>query len=326
MKKYSTEIKTGLIAIVAIALFIWGYNYLKGNNLLSNQRDFYAVYNKIEGLNNSNPVLINGVKVGIVQEIYFHPDQSGRVVVHMLLDNTDFNIPQNTVAMIMSADIMGSKAIDLVLGDTTVYAQSGDTLQSLIKASFTDEINKTVEPIKARTISLLQEIDSVLIMVRGVFNQETQDNLTQSIENLRKTITNLESTTAEIDTLVGSETNRISAILANIQSISKNIKDNNENITNILSNLSAVSDSIKRSEITSTIANANRVMAETADIMEKINKGEGSMGMLINNDSLYNNLNAATEELDRLFEDMRKNPGEYVHFSIFGRKHRTDEK
>lgn len=325
MKKYSTEIKTGLIAIVAIALFIWGYNYLKGNNILSKQREFYAVYEKIEGLNTSNPVMINGVKVGTVQDIYFHPDNSGRVVVHMILENTEFHIPTNTVAMITSADLLGSKSIDLVLGDTTTLAASGDTLDAVIKASFTDEINKTVEPIKARTISLLQEIDSVLVMIRGVFNQETQDNLTQSIENLRKTIVNLESTTADIDTLVSTETTRISQILANIQSISKNLKDNDENITNILNNLSAVSDTLKRAEIASTIANANKVIAETSVIMEKINKGEGTMGMLVNNDSLYHSLNEATQELDRLFEDMRENPGEYVHFSIFGRKHRLND-
>lgn len=313
-----------MIAVVAIVIFIWGYNYLKGNNLLNDQRDFFAVYEKVEGLNTSNPVMINGVKVGIVQEIYFHPDYSGKVVVHMMLDDTDFSIPKNTVAMITSADLLGSKAIDLVLGDTTVLAESGDTLPSLLKASFTDEINKTVEPIKARTLSLLQEIDSVLVLIRGVFNQETQDNLTQSIEGLRNTIISLESTTADIDTLVSTETVKISKILANIQSISQNIKDNDENITAILSNLSAVSDTLKRAEIASTIANANKVIAETAIIMEKINKGEGTMGMLVNNDSLYNSLNAATEELDRLFEDMRKNPQEYVHFSIFGRKKRSN--
>lgn len=322
--KYSTEIKTGLIVIVAIGLFIWGYNFLKGNNVLEKQREFYAVYNKVEGLNESNPVLINGVKVGIVQDIYFHPDQSGKVVVKMTLDDTEFNIPRNTIAMIISSDFLGSKAMELVLGDTIgVYALDGDTLTGEVKAGFTEEINKTVEPLKARTVSLLQEVDSVLLIIKGVFNKETQNDITESIENLRKTIINIESTTADIDTLVTGETTRIQQILANVNSISKNIKDNNENITNILKNFSSLSDTLAKAEIAKTISNANKVMAETSDIMEKINKGEGSMGMLINNDSLYNNLTSASAELDKLFEDMRKNPGNYVHFSVFGRKNKT---
>lgn len=292
--------------------------------MLSQQREFYAVYQKVEGLNQSSPVLINGVKVGVVQEIYFHPDNSGRVVVRMVLDDTEFKIPRNTIAAITSSDLLGSKAMELVLGDELQnYAEDGDTLIAEINASFTDEINKTVEPIKARAITLLTEIDSVLLIIKGVFNEETQNDITESIENLRKTIVNIESTTADIDTLVTTETSRIRQILDNVNSISKNIKDNNENITTILSNLSAVSDTLARAQIASTINNANKVLAETSEIMDKINRGEGTMGMLINNDSLYNSLNAATVELDKLFEDMRKNPGNYVHFSIFGRKNRT---
>lgn len=322
--KYSTEIKTGIIVIVAIALFIWGYNFLKGSNVLDQQREFYSVYDKVEGLVQSNSVVINGVKVGIVEDIYFHPNNSGKVVVKMVLNDTEFKIPRNTVALITSADLLGTKAMELALGDTIgVYAEDGDTLKGQIKASFTDEVNKTVEPIKARAITLLTEIDSVLLIIKGVFNEETQNDITESIENLRKTIVNIESTTADIDTLVTAETSRIRQILDNVNSISRNIKDNNENITTILNNMSAVSDTLAKAQIASTISNANKVLAETSEIMNKINKGEGTMGMLINNDSLYNNLTNASEELDKLFEDMRKNPGNYVHFSVFGRKNRT---
>ncbi len=322
--KYSTEIKTGIIVVVAIGLFIWGYNFLKGSNVLDNQREFYAVYDKVEGLVQSNSVVINGVKVGIIQDIYFHPNNSGKVVVKMVLSDTDFKIPRNTVALITSADLLGTKAMELALGDTIgVYAENGDTLSGQVKASFTDEVNKTVEPIKARAITMLTEIDSILLIIKGVFNEQTQNDITESIENLKKTIVNIESTTADIDTLVTTETSRIRQILDNVNSISRNIKDNNKNITTILNNMASVSDTLARAEIASTISRANKAIAETSDILEKINKGEGSMGMLVNNDSLYNNLNNAAYDLDKLFQDMRKNPGNYVHFSIFGRKNRT---
>jgi len=324
--KISTEIKTGLIAIAAIAMFIWGYNFLKGNNLLSKQRVFYAVYNKVEGLNQSNPVLINGVKVGSIQEIDFTPDMSGSVLVKMQLTNMDFAIPKNTNAQIISADLLGSKAINLMLGnDSTGLAMDGDTLPSSVKATLTDEVNRTVEPIKVRALSLFAQLDSVISNVNGVLNEKTRDNLTASIESVKNTIQNLESTSAGIDTFVVSESDRLKLIFANIQSISNNLKENNDEISNIIKNISTLSDTLVKAQVTETIAETNRVLGQTADIMKKINEGQGSLGLLLNNDSLYNNLTKASTDLDSLFADMKKNPNRYVHFSVFGKKNKPSE-
>lgn len=320
--KYSKEIKIGAVIVITIALSFWGFNYLKGFNIFGKQRYFYAVYPQVEGLTISSPVLINGFKIGFVQTMYFHPDNSGNVVVKMQLTNTDFSVPVQSTARIISSDLLGSKAIELLMNDTLVYAESGDTLLPDIKATLTDELNKTVEPLKARAISIFAQLDSVMGDVRGIVNKENRDNLSKSVASLKSTLANLESATGGLDTLVSEEKGKLAKMFTNLESITNNIKNNNDKIQNILTNFSNLSDTLAKSEFKSAIANADKALTEAADIFEKINKGEGSIGMLINNDSLYNNLNNASQNLDKLFLDIKEHPGRYVSFSVFGKKER----
>ncbi len=318
--KYSKEIKIGAVIIITIAFSFWGFNFLKGFNVFSNQRHFYAIYPKVEGLTVSSPVLINGYKIGFVQTMYFHPDNSGNVIVKMQLTNTDFNVPIQSTARIISADLLGSKAIELVMNDTNVYAQSGDTLLHDIKATLTDELNKTVEPLKARAISIFAQLDSVMGDVRHIVNKENRDNLSKSVASLKSTLANLESATGGLDTLVSEEKGKLAKIFTNLESITGNIKNNNDKIQNILTNFSALSDTLAKSNFKSAIESADKALTEAADIFNKINSGEGSLGMLVNNDSLYNNLNNASSNLDKLFLDIKEHPGRYVTITVFGSK------
>ncbi len=318
--KYSKEIKIGAVIIITIAFSFWGFNFLKGFNVFSNQRHFYAVYPKVEGLTISSPVLINGYKIGFVQTMYFHPDNSGNVIVKMQLTNTDFNVPVQSTARIISADLLGSKAIELVMNDTTVYAESGDTLLPDIKSTLTDELNKTVEPLKARAISIFAQLDSVMGDVRQIVNKENRDNLSKSVASLKSTLANLESATGGLDTLVSEEKGKLAKIFDNLESITGNIKNNNDKIQNILTNFSSLSDTLAKSNFKSAIESADKALTEAAEVFKKINSGEGSIGMLINNDSLYNNLNSASKNLDNLFLDIKEHPGRYVNISVFGKK------
>ena len=306
--------------VITIAFSFWGFNFLKGFNVFSNQRHFYAIYPKVEGLTISSPVLINGYKIGFVQTMYFHPDNSGNVIVKMQLTNTDFNVPVQSTARIISADLLGSKAIELVMNDTTIYAESGDTLLPDIKSTLTDELNKTVEPLKARAISIFAQLDSVMGDIRHIVNKENRDNLSKSVASLRSTLANLESATGGLDTLVSEEKGKLAKIFDNLESITGNIKNNNDKIQNILTNFSSLSDTLAKSNFKSAIMNADKALTEAAEVFNKINNGEGSIGMLINNDSLYNNLNSASSNLDKLFLDIKENPGRYVSISVFGKK------
>lgn len=318
MVKISREIKVGSVFIIALALFIWGFNFLKGKDFFTHQREFYAVYEKVDGLVVANPVSINGLKVGQVRELYFDGTADANIIVKFIVDDP-IKIPDNSIARIFSSDLLGSKGINLILGKSSKYAKSGDTLTSDIEGSLKEEVNKQMLPLKLKAENLMMSIDSVVSVIQYVFNKDTRDNLAKSFESIKYTLNNLQSTTSAIDTLVLSQKTRLSNIIGNIESITENINNNREQFNNIISNFSALSDTLAKSKISTTLANTNKALKGITEVLEKVNKGEGSLGMLIHNDSLYNNLESSANELNKLLEDMRLHPGRYVHFSVFGR-------
>ncbi len=314
--KLSREFIIGIVFVVAIALFIWGYNYLKGWDVFTKQKSFFGIYNQINGLMKANPVSINGLNVGQVKNLYFEDNHSGRIVVEIVV-TSDFPIPVNSIAKIYSSDIMGSKAIEIVLGNSTVIAVAGDTLLTSIEAGLKEEVNRQVQPIKKKAEDLLATIDSVVTVISEIFNENARKNLSQSFESIKNTLEAIQSASYEIDTLVTVERNRLADILTNIESITKNLDKNKDNINNIISNFSAISDTLAKAEIPKTFNNANIALKNIADIADKINKGEGTIGMLIHNDSLYYQLEKSASDLNKLLEDIRKNPRKYVRFSLF---------
>ncbi|MHC1706299.1 MAG: MlaD family protein [Bacteroidales bacterium] len=316
--KISREIKLGLLLIATLALFIYGFNFLKGRNLFSNDRHFFAVYKSVGGLVPSSPVFINGVKVGLVNEVYFSNDGSNTVIVDFALNNK-IPVPANSVARIYSADLMGTKAIDVILGQSTVMAHSGDTLTSDVQASLGEEVNKQVLPLKNKAEALMGSIDSAITVIRYVFNENTRENLEKSFVSIKTTIENLESTTYNIDTLVSTQKGRMASILVNIESISSNIKNNNQKISEVISNFTKLSDTLVKANIGSTLSTLNTSLVKTSQIIEKIQRGEGSLGLLINDEKLYRELEKSSKDLNLLLEDMRLNPDRYVQFSVFGR-------
>lgn len=318
--KLSAEVKTGIIVTAAICLLIFGFNFLKGRNIFHSQSNYFAVYDRIDGLVEANPVQINGYTVGQVKNIQMMPDNSGRILVEFVVKEDDVKIPKHTIARVISSDLLGSKAIQLLLSNSVEYTQPGDTLISGIQMSLTDEVNKQVLPLKNKVETLMASIDSVLDVVQYIFNEKSSNDIKQSFESLSQSIIILKRTALRVDTLVGEQRGRLNKITEHVESITGNLRNNNEKLSKIITNFSAISDSMAKANVAQTINNANKSLQHTADIMDKISRGEGSMGMLVNNDSLYKNLAAASKDLDLLLEDMRLRPKRYVHFSIFGRK------
>lgn len=312
--------------LVSIAVLIYGLNYLKGVDVLEKHRQYYAVYDHIEGLLPDNAVQINGFKVGKVNKIIFHPDNSGKIIVGFMVSGEALQIPENSVARIASLDLLGSKAISIELGNSVVNAEIGDTLLSAIQASLQDEVNKQVQPLKEKAESLISSIDSVMTVVQVVFNKDARENLTKSFESIQRAIETFERTSLRLDTLMSEEKQRINDIMKNIDFITKNIRNSNDQLTNIINNFSVFSDSLVKADIVSTIAHTDRAMTEFSGIIERINKGEGTVGMLVKNDSLYKNLESSAGALDNLLRDMEQHPKRYVHFSIFGKKDKKDTK
>ena len=314
--KITKEIKIGIVFIVTLAVFIWGYNFLKSRDVFSSQREYYAIYHNVAGLVPSNPVNLNGVKVGYIKDVYFISRDNPTIKVTFVI-NTDINIPKNSIASIYSSDLMGSKALQIILGNATEYIKPGDTLTSNIEGDLKEEINKQVLPLKKKAEDMMGSIDSVLTTVKLVFNENTRSNLAKSFENIKISLDNIKNTTFNVDTLVSTQKNRFSAILNNIESITHNIKNNNEKITTVINNFAAISDTLVKSNINKTIQSTNDVIKSVSSVMNKIDKGEGSLGQLINNDSLYVKLTNSSKDLDLLIIDIKKHPERYLNFSIF---------
>ncbi|MBI9036606.1 MAG: MCE family protein [Bacteroidales bacterium] len=314
--KISRELIVGIIFIITIGLFIWGFNFLKGSDIFEKQREFYVEYDAVNGLIKSNPIVINGLKVGQVKDLYFAPDNSGNIIVILVISN-DFPIPKNSIARIYSSDLMGSKAIDLQIGSSKILAQSGDTLGAKVEASLKEEVNAQVQPLKTKAEDLMGSIDSVVTVIQAIFNENARENLENSFESIKNTLFSLQNTTYNIDTLVITERTRLSSIINNVDDITKNLKENNKNISNILANFSTLSDTLAKSEIPKTFLNANKSIETLSKILDKINKGEGTLGLLLHNDSLYIELQKSSSDLNKLLEDIRLNPKKYVRFSVF---------
>ncbi|MEN8224990.1 MAG: MlaD family protein [Bacteroidota bacterium] len=314
--KYKREIGIGLIFILALALFIWGFSFLKGFNLFKEQRVVYAVYDQVSGLSQANPVSINGLRVGQVSDIYFEPEFSGKIIVEITIE-THIPIPKNSVALIYSSDLMGSKAINLQLGDDSLFINTGDTLSTKVEASLKEAVNQQIQPLKAKAEELILSIDTVVTVIKSIFNEKAKENLSNSLASIQQTFANLESASYNLDTLVASQKTRLANIMFNLESISSTIRNNEDNIDNILANFSSLSDSLARAQIPETFANINRVADDVAVIVDKINNGEGSIGMLVNDEHLYNDLQETAKQLHLLLEDVRVNPKRYVRFSLF---------
>ncbi len=318
--KIGKEVKIGVIVLIGIALLYVGINFLKGVSVFSDQRTFYCIYNRIDGIQPSNPVVINGFVVGQVKSVELQSDTARSLLLEIIIKEKNLRIPIDSKARIQSSGLLGSKEIELQLGRSLTMAESGDTLESRIETGLMESVNKEILPLKLKTEELLSDIDSMITIFQAILNENTQDNLVASFQSIKGTLESLEVTAFRLDTLVQEEKAKLSMILSHVESISGNLESNNEELTNVIQNFSAISDSLLASNLKTVIDNASLAMHEVNMITGKINRGEGTMGMLINNDSLYNKLSSASNQLDLLLEDLRVNPDRYVKISVFGGK------
>jgi phospholipid/cholesterol/gamma-HCH transport system substrate-binding protein len=318
--KVSKEFKIGVVVICAIAAFIWGINFLKGSNIFSHKYYLYAVYPKIDNLIPANPLLINGYKIGQVNEISLIQKGGKTQVLVKFLLTEDVKIPKNSIAKAISSDLLGSKAVEVIYSAEQEIVKSGDTLIAASEEGFKESLDKRIAPIQAKAENLISSMDSVMTVVSLILNTKTRDNLEKSFESVRKAILTLEQTAYKLDDLVGSEKVKISSVLSNMNQITSNLSKNGQKIDAIINNVSSMTDSLAKAQLKDAIANADKSMKELNIMLAKINEGQGTAGKLLKNDSLYNNLNKSSEDLDKLLKDLRLNPERYIHFSVFGRK------
>jgi len=304
--KISKEVKVGFVSIVAIAILVWGYNYLKGTNLFNSNKTVYTEYPFIGGLAKSSPVIVNGFQVGLVSDVYFKEDQSGNLMVELVITDRDLKIPSNSVANLISLDLLSSKGIGLTLGDSNVELVDRDTIKSHFEKSMLDDVSEQLLPMKQKAEKLMISLDSTIIVskttlenLNKLFDEQNQRNLKLSLISLKTT-------------------------LEKFQTFADNANATMNTLKPTVKKYGDLADSLKQVDIKTTLEKANKTFEEITAVMQKMNNGEGTMGQLMTNDSLYKNLESVTRDLDKLLIDMEANTKRYVHFSMFGRKDKRD--
>jgi phospholipid/cholesterol/gamma-HCH transport system substrate-binding protein len=314
--RISKEIKVAVVFIVAISVLVWGIMYLKGLEIFTHKRIIYAVYDRVNGLVKANPVSISGMKVGQVKNLYFSKTLKRKIIVELYIAD-DYPIPRDSKATITSSGLLGSMEVTIELGTSPEIIKEGDTLRSVTEATLGEAVNQQLVPLKRKVESLISSMDTLVGTFQDLLNKDTQENLAKSIRHITESLENLSHMTANVDTLVDKERNNLAAIINNIASISSNLRQNNDKISNIFANFSSLSDSLAKARIPATFVQINKALADINTVLEKINNGQGTLGLLVNDKSLYNELDKAARDLNLLLEDIKANPKKYLKVSVF---------
>ena len=305
--KISYEIKTAVLVLLGILMFIIGFSYLKGNHVFISDRTFYAIYDDVEGISKGTPVTISGFNVGSIQNIEFFND-SEKLLVKFRVENK-INFSKNSVAQIYETGLIGGKAL-AVITKPGIVAKSGDTLSSAIAPGLTELVNDKLSPLQEKIESTFVSADSLLIAINNILDNQTQSNIKNTFEDLSETVENVKFSTSKFENLLEENENKISNIINRIDITS--------------SNLSNFSNSF--ADLEKTIENFSKTSDNLNLILSEISAGNGTFNKLIFDDSIVNSLNSASENINLLLEDLRLNPKRYVHFSLFGKKNKPYEK
>ena len=308
--KLSNEIKTGILVLTGIVLFIIGFSYLKSNDVFITDRVFYAVYDDVEGVSKGTPVTISGFNVGSVQNIEFY-ENSSKLLLKFRVEN-EFNFSSQSIAQIYETGLIGGKAVAVIPKYGSKLAISGDTLQSDIAPGLTELVNDRLSPLQDKIESMVVSADSVLIGLNTILNNEAKLEIQSTIENFSSTVADLKTSAGTLDEILDNNKNQISNIISNVNQTSNELaglSGSFSDLSLVISNLSESSENIDK-------------------IVNEISNGGGSLNRLIFDDDLIKSLDAASKNINLLIKDLRLNPKRYVHFSLFGKKNKpyTNEK
>lgn len=320
--KYSKYVKLGFLIVISLVILFWGLSYLKGNDIFKRNSYYFVVYERIDGLLESNKVTMNGYQIGQIKNIAFAPNKTGKLIVTLMVD-ASFQIPVNSLAQIVSSDIMGTRSVRMILSDENTFYSSNDTIPGAIESDLKEQVSLQVLPIKNKAEQLLSTIDSAITVLTVIFNEDARENLSESFENINRTIENAQSITSDLQQIVSSEKGNIQQILINIEDITSFLSSNTKELEKTIKNLSSFSDTLSQISVTPIITNIADASNQILSLLEKINSDENSAGLLLNDDELYLAVTALSQNLSFLINDIQANPKRYLQFSAidFGKEY-----
>lgn len=315
--KINNETKIGLLAIVAVGLLVIGFNFLKGNGLFKKNKTVYAVYQDVQGLAKSNPVVINGLQVGRIANLDGGKDMRKIVVTVSLSKNV--NIPTNSLAVI-NPNLLGSPTLEIQLGDANTYLKNEDTLLTTLSTGAFDEALKLINPVLYEVRNAVKSLDSVLTTITGVFDTRTKNNIQGILGNVNLATASFVSTSESLQKMMDAQDGALAQSLNNVNSFTANLSSNNQKLDSILENSKIFSQKLSEIDLAKTLDTLNVAINNFKEGAEKINSKDGSLGLLLNDKTLYNNLESTSNKINILLDDIRVHPKRYVNFSVFGKK------
>ncbi len=305
------ELKTGIVAVIIIVMFLWGYSFLKGQNLFGTEiRYFNVEYANIAGLTKSSLVTINGLKVGKIDKIEFNKDleKKGQLVVRFSVEE-DFVFSKNSIVKIYSPNPLSASNLAIIPDYKAEDAVSGDILKGEIESSLFTSIGERLDPLQTKLEHVIVNADSLFKNVNSILDLQTQNSLKKSVINIEHTIDELEKTMLSVNKI--------------IDDTSLDLKETIKNTKSITHNLSKVSDTLVNSNIGKILREAQGTISSANKLLDGIYSGKGTVGKLVTNDELYNNISATAKELENLLVEIKLNPKRFVHFSLFGKRAKT---
>jgi phospholipid/cholesterol/gamma-HCH transport system substrate-binding protein len=319
--KISNETKIGLMAIMGIAVLIVGFNFLKGNGVFKKQRNIYAVYTDVQGLKKSNPVVINGLQIGRIENLDGGKDMK-KIVVTVSLTK-EVNIPKNSLAII-NPNLLGSPSLEIQLGNDKTYLKNGDTLLTTLSGGAFDEAMKLINPVLYEVRNAVQSLDSLMTTVTGVFDPQTKNNIKSMVRNLNLATASFVVTSESVQKLMDTQNGALAASLNNMKTFTSNLNSNNKSLDSIMQSTKVFSKRLAAINLQQTLDTLNVAIDNFKAGSEKINSKDGSLGLLLNDKTLYNNLEATSNKINILLDDIRVHPKRYVSFSVFGKKNKEN--
>lgn len=317
--KKNKEFKIGVLVLGCIALLYFGINFLKGINVFEKNESYYAVYSDVNMLAPSYPVIYNGLKVGLVKDVFIDENNPDRIIVEFIVRNNDLQIPKGTVAKIQSPGILGTKFINLILGQSNEISTPGDTLDSDVEI----DLQAQLAPMKTKAEELVNSIDEVITNLNKIFADEGADGIPQMFTSLGAILDNLETSSKSLNGMIFENRPQIKSMMSSADSLMFTLNNNSDYLTSIIKNFESISDSLAQVNVKQTMDQVESALSHFSGILDEIENGDGSMAQLLNSDLMHKELVETNEELQLLLNDMRENPGRYVQVSVFGKRQRT---